>query len=328
MPTFIDLCCGCGGFSIGLVDAGLQLVAGFDNNFAAIRSFNLNHPGKGVLADIRELHLPEGAADVLVSGLPCQGYSTLGKRDANDPRNQLWEDFLRLVEEVRPLAGAVENVPLYLRSREYEQLRAGLERNGYVVEAGVVSAVNFGVAQRRERAIILFAKGVAPTIPEGKPGKPTVREALAGLPLVPDGKNDHEPRRHGPRTLERFRHVPEGGTRACLPDELKSECWKRTTKGATNSFGRLRWDEPADTLRTAFLKPETGRYIHPSEHRGLTVREGARLQGFRDEHRFWGNMEEKAAQIGNAVPPPVAKAVGEELLRLVSAIAGKVAEAA
>jgi site-specific DNA-cytosine methylase len=122
------------------------------------------------------------------------------------------------------------------------------------------------------------------------------------------------------------RRCRSSATRTCLKEARARICRKicraRAGKklgdvGATNSFGRLWWDRPADTIRTAFLKPETGRYIHPSEHRGLTIREGARLQGFDDAFKFTGGTEEKARQIGNSVPPPIAEAVGVELLRVV-----------
>src|SRR5688500_18201328 len=105
-PTFIDVCCGCGGFTRGLTDVGLRHVAGYDIDPKAVESYNLNFPGTGHEIDVRHLQLPVGAADVLVSGLPCQGHSTLGERRKWDPRNALWKPFLRLVHEVRPLAGA------------------------------------------------------------------------------------------------------------------------------------------------------------------------------------------------------------------------------
>jgi DNA (cytosine-5)-methyltransferase 1 len=317
--TFIDLCCGCGGFSRGLIGAGLDLVQGYDIDETAIKTFNLNFPKNGTVSDITRLHLPVGAAEILVSGLPCQGYSTLGKREEHDPRNALWKSFLRLVWEAHPVAGAVENVPLFLKSEEFRKLQEGLEVFGYTVTSGVISAADFGVAQRRERALILFARGATPVIPSGASDVATVRRAWTGLPRVPDGRNDHLPRSHDRQSLRRFRHIPEGGTRKHLPKELQSPCWKRTKTGATNSFGRLWWNKPADTLRTVFLKPETGRFIHPSEDRGLTVREGARLQGFADTFKFSGSMDAKAEQIGNAVPPPVARAVGKELKRVVAA---------
>jgi DNA (cytosine-5)-methyltransferase 1 len=156
----------------------------------------------------------------------------------------------------------------------------------------------------------------------------TVREALAGLPITPDGNNDHCPRQHGSLALERFAHVPSGGTRRDLPRRLQSPCWRCSPGGAWNSFGRLVWDSPADTLRTVFLKPETGRFIHPSEHRGLTVREGARLQSFPDSFQFAGSRDQRARQIGNSVPPLVARAVGVELLRLVRQVRAAEATAA
>jgi len=267
--SFIDLCCGCGGFSRGLVDAGLHHVGGIDLDPIAIKTYEANFPTKGRLADIRSLTIERHAADILVAGLPCQGHSTLGKLTPWDARNRLWIDFARIVDEVEPWAGAVENVVPFLYSHAFRQLENRLLDMGYLVASGIVS-------------------------------------------------NDHRSRGHGALARRRYPHVPEGGSRRDLPSELQSECWRRIgDRGATNSFGRLWWDRPADTIRTSFLKPETGRFIHPSEHRGLTVREGARLQGFPDDFKFQGGLEEQARQIGNAVPPPIARSVGVELRQLV-----------
>lgn len=324
-PSFIDLCCGCGGFTQGLVDAGLRHVGGYDIDQAALRTYNANFLGLGYSSNIRNLHLPPGAADILVAGLPCQGHSTLGKRARWDGRNTLWSPFLRLVSEVQPRAGAVENVTPFLKSRACMRLARGLEALGYRVTMGAVSALDFGVPQRRKRAVLIFARpecGVTPGLPRPWSIRTSVRDAFVGLSTVPDGQNGHEERKHGELARRRFPHVPEGGTRLNLPEELLSPCWKRIGHGAaTNSFGRLWWDRPADTLRTAFLKPETGRFIHPTAHRGLTIREGARLQGFPDHFAFLGGSEQRAAQIGNAVPPPVARAIGMEFQRLLAACA-------
>lgn len=317
-PSFIDLCCGCGGFSSGLIAAGLSHVAGYDIDKTAIATYNLNFPGTGIAESIEELELEAGAADVICAGLPCQGFSTLGKLDDKDPRNRLWKHFVRVVKQVNPVAGAVENVPPFLKSTECALLTAALQECGYKVVSGVVKATSFGVAQKRERALLIFSRVGRPRIPRGRSKVRSVRDALRGLPTKPDGVRDHNPRNHGKKALERFPHVRQGESRFQLPDHLQNDCWREMEHGATNSFGRLWWDKPADTLRTVFLKPETGRFIHPSEHRGLTVREGARLQSFPDDFVFSGNMEEKARQIGNAVPPLVAKAVGRELARLVA----------
>jgi DNA (cytosine-5)-methyltransferase 1 len=317
--SFIDVCCGGGGFTRGLIDAGLHHVAGYDIDPLSIETYNANFPGAGMEGNLRTLSLPRHAADVLVAGLPCQGHSTIGKRARWDGRNKLWSDFARLVHDVQPWAGAVENVVPFLYSRAFRQLEQRLIDLGYFVVHGIVSATAFGVAQRRERALLLFAMGAEPVFPHGDTSTlPTVRKALVGLPLAPNGLNDHAKRGHSELSLRRYAHVKEGGSRIDLPVDLQSPCWKALgSVGATNSFGRLWWDRPADTIRTAFLKPETGRYIHPSENRGLTIREGARLQGFKDDFVFCGTVEEKARQIGNAVPPPIAMAVGVELLRVV-----------
>ena len=316
-PTFIDLFCGCGGLTAGLVEAGLTHQAGYDWDERAVANYNLNFPARGHVADVTQLNLPRGAAEVLVAGLPCQSFSTLGKLDQHDPRNDLWEAFLCIMEQVDPLVWGVENVARFLKTPQCEALVSQASAMGYIVSTQVVKAVDFGVPQRRPRAMIIGAKRARPREVVGNAAALSVREAFEGLPKAPNGRNMHLARSPTPLPLERYRHVPPGGSRRDLPEELQNPCWLRLgRKGATNVFGRLEWHKPADTLRTTFLKPETDRYIHPEADRGLTVREGMRLQGFPDSFVMEGAMHTSAEQVGNAVPPPVAKAVGEELLRL------------
>jgi len=131
------------------------------------------------------------------------------------------------------------------------------------------------------------------------------------LPRNPSGENWHRDHRFSDTYVERFRAIPAGGSRVNLPSDLNLECW-RTAKGHTDVMGRLVWTRPSTTLRTEFFRPEKGRFLHPSEDRPLTLREGARLQGFPDSYRFPDSqtMASVARQIGNAIPPPLSRAIG------------------
>lgn len=318
-PTFFDIASGCGGLARGFADAGFECAGAVDVDPVAVALYRLNVSPKACLQPVEEVHLRRGSVDCLVGGLPCEGFSTLGKMEDDYAGNKLWWHFARLLDEARPSAFVVENVPPFARSRRFSLLKAKAERLGYTVSHAVLDATRFGVSQRRQRVFVVGTKTPV-ELPQGEGRKPTVRDAIGDLPGEPDGKNDHDGRNARPHSRERYRHVPPGGDRFDLPDELQNPCWRAEPRGAHGVFGRLRWDEPADTIRTTFLKPECGRYIHPEQHRGLTVREGARLQGFPDAFRFQDpetglrpGVEAKARVIGRAVPPPVAEAVARAL---------------
>jgi DNA (cytosine-5)-methyltransferase 1 len=125
----------------------------------------------------------------------------------------------------------------------------------------------------------------------------------------------HLTRHYERRSLDRFAHIPPGGSRFDIPEHLLSPCWKNHKTGSGDVMGRLRWNAPSVTIRTEFHKPEKGRYLHPTEDRALTHHEAARIQGFRDDYKWIGWKTSIARQIGNAVPIPLAKAVARHLLK-------------
>ncbi len=216
--------------------------------------------------------------------------------------------------------------PSYRRRRERTEVRrisgrsrAGraLRDRGYSVRADVVNAADFGVPQRRLRAILSATRcGDEPAWPRPTHGHGTPRahrtvaDAFALLPTTPDGRNWHRPY---PATaqLERIRSVREGGARSDLPVDLVLDCW-RNTRGFSDVLGRLVWHRPAVTMRTEFFRPEKGRFLHPTEDRPVTVREAARLQSFPDAFVLPESqtLTSVARQIGNAMPPRLAEAVG------------------
>jgi DNA (cytosine-5)-methyltransferase 1 len=332
----IDLFAGIGGMTCGFVQAStpkLQFEPTFavelEEQLAAIYRANFgDHVHEGDIDGVEEF--PQ--ADVVIGGPPCQGFSPLGRdRDAVSriALNSLWRHFVRALEQSLPYVFVMENVPELLRSAEYERFKTlvGPMGLGYRIREGVLLAADFGVPQLRRRAIVVGSRLGSPPWPvrtHTAANYVTVREALKGLPLEPDGRRWHRTRPNiRSSSIERYRAVPKGGNRFDLarnrPD-LLPRCWREKPSGTTDVFGRLWWDKPAFTIRTEFYKPEKGRYLHPQEHRPITVREAACLQSFprrhaKPPHGFMFPehlpMTVVAKGIGNAVPPKLARAIGE-----------------
>ena len=323
-PTAVDLFSGCGGFAVGLKDAGFENLLAVEWDEACCRTFAENISPRILHCAIQEIEAFP-ACDLLVGGPPCQGFSNLGERIPNDPRRQLWRHFLRAVADAKPLIFVMENVPPLLKSAEFQEIRQEAESLGYRVDPRVLNAAFYGVPEQRKRAIIIASRIGDPVFPkpthrdperyptfetQGLPRWKTVRDAIGDLPPDPDGNNWHIGRNPTEKSKRRYRSIPPGGNRWNLPLDIMPECWKRKTEGGTDLFGRLWWNRPSVTIRTEFFKPEKGRYLHPSEHRPITHREAARLQGFKDSFRFLGTKIEVAMQIGNAVPPPLGYEIG------------------
>jgi DNA (cytosine-5)-methyltransferase 1 len=231
----------------------------------------------------------------------------------------------------------MENVPELLRSAEYADFKQAAEEElGFTVDECILNAADYGVPQTRRRAIAIgtklgddipwpprthYPKG---KVPAGKQRWRTFRDAVKGLPLAPSGKDWHNPRNPRPMSVERYATIPdEGEGRFHLAErrpDITPRCWLEKPTGSTDVFGRLWWNRPAFTIRTEFYKPEKGRYLHPSEHRPITVREAARCMTFPDAPRFKfpplgeQSMTSVAKQIGNAVPPTLAHAIAKSLV--------------
>ncbi len=312
---FIDVCCGCGALSLGLKLAGLTPVLAIDYEQAAVEVYKANVDGNAFVGYIESLHLSKGEADILVGGLPCQGFSTIGKKDVNDRRNYLWVDFLRLMKECEPTTFLIENVQGFLKTRHFRVFLKKVKSLGYYTQFYVLNAVDYGIAQHRKRAIFSGSLNRKPETPEPSDEIKTLRDVIGDLPLEPDGKNDHSSRNFTEYSLKRYRQVPPGGDWSDLPKSFQCLCWRKL-KRPNSVFGRLLWEKPSVTIRTTFLQPECGRYLHPEADRPLTVREGARIQDFPDQFSFStvSSLRMKAKLIGNAVPVGFAKVLGKEVL--------------
>lgn len=360
--TVLDLFAGAGGLTAGLHAASdrFQAIGAVEIDHAAAASYGATY-GEGLLyvGDIRSWLTESGVprADLLVGGPPCQGFSSLGKRDEEDERNTLWMEYAQTIRASNPKFFVVENVAEFKRSPQYELFRRETEPGGlisdYAFEADVLNAADYGVPQLRKRTVLIGhhrdldfpgmpipTHTANPTGPELRPHV-TVAEALRGVPREPDRDERFESKRiefmgrtypgaFGIRDLHlnrkytdlskrRFAVIPAGGSRRDLEahPELMSPCWVKHKTGAGDVMGRMHWDRPSVTIRTEFFKPEKGRYLHPEEDRAITHYEGALLQGFGSNHRFVGSRTAIARQIGNAVPVQLGAAIGRLLEPLI-----------
>jgi DNA (cytosine-5)-methyltransferase 1 len=354
--TLVDLFAGCGGMTRGFEDSGAfrsVFAVEFDRDAAATYAANFgDHVACGPIEDVASFP----PADVVIGGPPCQGFSPLNREAVGFERRGLWTEYLRALEAVEPQAFVMENVPELLRSAEYAEFQKRAESLGFEVEGAILNAADFGVPQRRRRAIVIGIRASAaipwPSPTHANPASlvalwatkdadpqpnplpvtassrlapwMTFREAIEGLPLAPSGRDWHRPRRPRPESVRRYKAVPrDGGDRFAMQrnldraglGDLVPRCWRNKPTGTTDVFGRLWWDRPALTIRTEFYKPEKGRYLHPSAHRPITVREAARLMSFPDDFILPEDqsMSSIARQVGNAVPPLLAQRIAESL---------------
>lgn len=332
--TFIDLFAGCGGIALGFSSEGFDPIGAVEIEPDAAGTYAANVDPEILAVDIADVHhWPE--ADVIVGGPPCQGFSQLGNRNPDDPRNRLWQEYARAMRLSGAQVFVMENVPQLLTSHHFLEFAAEAERMGFRIAKGVLNGADYGVPQVRRRAIVIGSRVGSPRHPERTHGSGpgllpyrTVRQALSEptvLAGIPDGVNWHRGR-PGVKdySVTRYRAVPaNGGNRfqmqANLDDlglgDLVPRCWRRKVTGTTDVFGRMWWDRPAPTIRTEFFKPEKGRYLHPEADRPITIREGARLQSFPDSYVFpeHQSMVSVAKQVGNAVPPLLAAAIAREV---------------
>jgi DNA (cytosine-5)-methyltransferase 1 len=353
----VDLFAGCGGLTTGLHRTGRYRTVGaveIDLSAATTYAENFDPYAKFAYHGGIDGWKPDGEAaeaDVVVGGPPCQGFSNLGNKRIDDPRNQLWREYVRVLTQIKPKAFVIENVDRFLRTGEFEALQAEALPNGlledYQLRCQVVNAADYGSAQVRRRTIVIGThRDLAPIeIPAPTVSREnwrTVRQSLLGLSprvpvdrqALPDGfvahhgklvpgafswLDIHLTRKYEEISQKRFPRIPIGGNRFDLPNELKSPCWINHTTGSGDVMGRLHWDKPSVTIRTEFFKPEKGRYLHPEEHRAITHLEAARLQGFPDDFRWCGSKVQIARQIGNAVPVELSAAIGMHVARSLDA---------
>jgi DNA (cytosine-5)-methyltransferase 1 len=329
-----------------------------DHDGYAAESYNANFGDHCVVGDVVDILQDQTvkipAADLVIGGPPCQGFSLLNKDRAEDPRKHLWKPFLEIVRRSDSQAFVMENVPQLLGSPEHQAILRESEEMGFKIAWSKLCAADYGVPQTRYRAFIVGCRFTDPGRyfpPRKTHFNPNngfsarlfnleyvddplpwmdVRSAIGDLP-PPNGteiRNEPSPfnlhfgRNPTPTSMARYVAIPnEGMNRFDLQKaapELTPKCWIKKTSGGTYLFGRLWWSKPAFTIRTEFFKPEKGRYLHPEQHRPITHREAARIQSFPDDFVFKGTKIEIAKQIGNAVPLLLAAAIADAVYAMFS----------
>jgi len=272
--------------------------------------------------------------DIVAGGPPCQGFSTVGKREAADPRNSLWTAFRDLVAAIRPAYVIIENVEGLLvmqKGKVRESILDSFAELGYRMDCQLLRAADYGVPQLRKRTVFLgWIEGLCPVdfpLPV-RDGPVSVGDAIFDLPPLKASESaasytappktlyqkarrkdtdiltNHEAAHHSADLVEVIRHIPDGGNRKSIPGHLQPR------SGFHNSYSRLASWKPAVAITSNMRKPSSARAIHPTQHRGLTVREGLRLQSFDDDFVVLGSRTSQYLQVGNAVPPLLGRALG------------------
>lgn len=312
---YIDLFAGAGGMSLGFDKAEFEniLAVEYDKCFAETYSFNFPKHNLKV-ADINNISNEEikklignNKIDVIIGGPPCQGFSIAGKIGRNfidDERNQLFKEFVRFVEVIKPRIFVMENVAAlktHNKGKTIEEIVKEFERVGYTVKYDVLNAVNYGVPQQRRRIFVIgtLDKENKFNFPEKTTKQITIAEALKGLPKLESGETsdipNHNAMNHSKQMLEKMSYVKDGGNRNDIPEDI------RPKSGDIRKYIRYNSNEPSICITGDMRK-----VFHFNQNRALTGRELARIQTFPDDFIFKGNAGKVQQQIGNAVPPKLA----------------------
>ena len=344
----IDLFSGAGGLSLGAEMAGIHVRYAVENEKNAATTYRLNHKKTIVIEkDIRCVNTNEIKVDsdkcILFGGAPCQGFSTSNRRTSNknNPQNWLFREFIRFLQSIKPEFFVFENVTglAELNSGEFLDLILDeFKTNGYACSYDILNAADLGVPQNRKRLFIVGSRsGLKVNLACKKKRKQvTVMEAFQGLPLLENGAaidimpyseeatNVYSRKLRGklnyctgnlvsknaPYILDRYQHIQQGENWTAIPEELMNN-YTDTSKCHTGIYYRLRADQPSVVIGNY----RKNMLIHPFQDRGLSVREAARLQSFPDKYVFTGSIGFQQQQVGNAVPPVLAKYVFDAIKR-------------
>ncbi len=334
----LDFFCCAGGMTLGFASLYkiFNILGGIDINPVSLKSYKGNFGTETLQADIstitpestivRENFAIEPERPLVIIGCaPCQGFSAHRKKDYDKPedeRNTLIGYFADIAVSLNPDFVVMENVPEILNGKyknHYEEAKSVFQKNGYYVCQQIYNAAGFGVPQARNRAIIVASKYESFELPQEilkEDNYKTVRDAIADLPPVDAQKQIkmadkyHRCSIHKQSTIDVIAQVPhDGGIR---PKGVGPKCLDKV-KGFSDVYGRLRWDKPSVTITQYARNPASGRYSHPEQDRGLTIREAARLQSFPDGYYWEGSLGENFKQIGEAVPPLLSLAIATQI---------------
>lgn len=338
---FVDFFCGCGGMSYGFHKIGektgrFRWAGAFDIDKHAMKTYETNFDcsptsmdlGKATIDEIKNSIHREGDNELIVIGCaPCQGFSSHRKKDPRkDARNSLIGRFAEIAVALEPKLIIMENVPDLLAKKHwhyYEAFKSTLEQAGYHIAVKILNMADFGTPQARFRTVLLASREFTPSLPEPvfTPATyRTVRDAIGWLPPLAAGeacKEDpmHVTSKHRKETIEILRQVPkDGGSR---PRGIGPACLDKVN-GFYDVYGRLAWDRPSVTITARCRTPSCGRFAHPEQDRGLSVREAALLQGFPPDFIFEGPFDDKFKQIGNAVSPIFSMRLAAHILTLLA----------
>lgn len=355
----VELFAGAGGLSLGLKKIGFNIVMANELEPIFSKTHSFNHIGTDLIVDdickisfaemISNRRLPH--ISLLSGGPPCQGFSTVGSKKYEDPRNQLFFQFLRAVKEISPDYVLFENVAGFMTlysGEAFDLLVKNLNSLGYKTSSRMIDASDYGLPQIRKRTIVIgWKKNLNPvSVPSpthhsennifGHPIKLSVMDAISDLPPLTANdeamsyfslpQNDyqknmrdndtilteHNSSNYGEKMREILELIPEGGSVNDLPLHLRPKAF------FNNTYARLKPNLPAPTITRNFGTPSSSRCIHPYQNRALSTREGARLQGFPDSYVFFGNKTQKNLQIGNAVPPIFGEIIGQAIMNSIN----------
>lgn len=347
--NIMDLFSGVGGLSFGFSQLPeFQILAANEIERDISIAYSLNHPEVRMLnCDIQSLSermllevLGGKHIDIIVGGPPCQSYSTLGKRKMDDRAN-LFLQYKRILKILNPKVFVFENVVGILsmdKGRLFQQVQKEFIELGYALKYKVLNAVDYGVPQQRERVILVGIRGEnhfeypAPTHGEGLIPYVSLRQAIGDLPPLKSGESSHQyllpadnpflyfvrrnnppltehtAPRNGPHLVRIMEALKDGQCKEDLSEEI------RPKSGYRNTYAKLWWDRPSTTITRNFACPSSSRCIHPRDSRAMSIREGARLQSFPDDYKFYGSDGMKRLEIGNAVPPLLSVAIAKQVL--------------
>lgn len=339
--TAVDLFCGVGGLTRGLLDAGVEVSAGYDIDGVCRFAYEYNNSGASFRHQCittltgRGLarHFPKGHVRILVGCAPCQTFSkyTQGLKNHRDPKWTLLRDFGRIVRELKPDIVSMENVPELQRHGVFHDFLSILVDEGFHFaddpKRWVVYCPDYGVPQHRRRLVIVASRlGPIELIPptHGPQQYRKVADVLRKLPPLHAGevcKTDplHRASALSTRNLRRIRASRPGGTWRDWPRQLRADCHKvKSGKSYPSVYGRMEWDKPSPTITTQFYGFGNGRFGHPEQDRGLSLREGAILQSFPRRYEFVGPGDDYmfkriGRMIGNAVPVRLGIAIGKTI---------------
>ena len=339
----IDLFGGAGGTTIGLKKAGIKVVAAVEIDRWAAQTYRFNNPEVFLFEDdiknisgkkiLNNISVKSSDKLLLVACPPCQGFSTIGKKDVKDKRNQLIFEYLRLIQELKPDFLLMENVSGITNKKNKEIFVnfINLIESEYLLTYKVLNTADYGVPQTRKRLVLHGVKKDKvdksfeidlPKKTHSKDGKENTKkwvtaEIIMDLPKIKSGEEylgegiyNHTANGLTDVNIKRIRYIRKnGGNRSILPEDLILNC-HRKSKGHNDVYGILDVSKPAVTITGGCMTYSKGRFGHPTQDRALSAREAARLQSFEDSYVFFGNRGELAKQIGNAVPVKLAEASG------------------